>query len=135
MKRRIVTEAKACTTLVARHERAIEDWRRRLDERAPLMSQQEIDHVLLEICGHEDKLSVLHRRCEDCAQELEALGAFLDDPEEGVVKFYGEMDSRIVYLTWKLGEPEVAFWHAIDGDFADRRPLDGDERVAHNTEA
>ena len=33
------------------------------------------------------------------------------------------MDGRVVYLCWKLGEPEILFWHEIDGGFRNRQPL------------
>jgi hypothetical protein len=33
------------------------------------------------------------------------------------------MDGRVVYLCWKIGEPEVAFWHELDAGFAGRQPL------------
>ena len=33
------------------------------------------------------------------------------------------MDSRIVFLCWKHGEPEVLHWHELDSGFAGRQPL------------
>ncbi len=33
------------------------------------------------------------------------------------------MDGRLVYLCWKLGEPEVLYWHELDAGFAGRQPL------------
>jgi hypothetical protein len=33
------------------------------------------------------------------------------------------MDGRIVFLCWKLGEPEVTHWHELDAGFAGRQSL------------
>ncbi len=133
--RRIVTDAKACTTLIARHKRGIAALRQQLEESAKGLSKEQIEAILVAICDHEDKLTALKEKRSDCSQELEELGAFLDNAKSGVVKFYGEIDSRIVYFTWKLGEVDVAFWHEIDADFADRQAIDGDEKVAQSAEA
>lgn len=130
--RRIVTDAKACTTLIARHERDISSLRKELEEKAKDLSKEEIEPILVSICDHEDKLTALREKRSTCSEELEEIGAFLGDAEAGIVKFYGEVNSRIVYYVWQLGEPQVAFWHEIEGDFADRQPIDGDEKVAQN---
>ena len=42
---------------------------------------------------------------------------------EGLVDFPAEMDGRIVYLCWKLGEPEVLHWHDLESGFAGRQSL------------
>jgi hypothetical protein len=130
--RRIVTDAKACTTLIARHERDIILLRKQLEETAQDLSKEEIEPILVSICEHEDKLTALRKKRATCSQELEDIGAFLSDAETGVVKFYGEINSRIVYYVWQLGEPEVAFWHEIEGEFSDRQSIDGDEKIAQS---
>jgi len=60
------------------------------------------------------------RRCLD---ELEALGAYLRDPESGLVEWYGDLDGEIVYLSWLPGEPRVAHWRSLYGRPPDRRTL------------
>ncbi len=132
--RRIVTDAKACTTLIARHERDVTAARKGLDSNIQDLSKGESDAVLAEIAEHESKLATLEEKRETCSQELEDLGVFLADAESGVVRFYGEMASRIVYYVWQLGEPEVAFWHEIRGSFEDRKAIDGDEIMAQSAE-
>ena len=32
-------------------------------------------------------------------------------------------EGREVYLCWRLGEEEVAFWHELDAGFSGRQPL------------
>jgi len=56
-------------------------------------------------------------------QEVEALGAVVKDPRVGLVDFYGRVDGKLVWLCWKYGEDEVAFYHALDEGFSGRKPI------------
>jgi len=56
-------------------------------------------------------------------QELNELGVELKDQNIGLVDFPSRLDGRIVYLCWRLGEPEVAFWHEIDAGYGGRQRL------------
>ena len=55
--------------------------------------------------------------------ELHELGIEFKDPVLGLVDFPAEMDGRVVYLCWKLGEPDVRFWHELHSGFAGRQSL------------
>lgn len=52
------------------------------------------------------------------------LGCEVKDIDMGLVDFRAERDGREVYLCWKLGEPEVRWWHEMETGFAGRRPLE-----------
>jgi hypothetical protein len=39
------------------------------------------------------------------------------------VDFPSLREGRIVYLCWRLGEDEVAWWHEVDAGFAGRQRL------------
>ena len=52
------------------------------------------------------------------------LGCEVKDIDQGLVDFRTERDGREVYLCWKLGEPEVSWWHELDTGFDGRRPLE-----------
>jgi hypothetical protein len=53
-----------------------------------------------------------------------ALGTILlRDPETGLVDFPGEIDGRSVFLCWRLGEKEVAWYHEENAGFSSRKPL------------
>jgi len=56
-------------------------------------------------------------------REAAQLGAEVKDTFIGLVDFPATLDGREVCLCWKLGEPEVAYWHECDAGFAGRRPL------------
>jgi len=65
----------------------------------------------------------LARELEGFQRELESLGIQLKDPRLGLVDFPSEVGGRTVLLCWRLGEPEVQFWHEVDAGYAGRRPL------------
>jgi hypothetical protein len=62
-------------------------------------------------------------RMHEYEQELHNLGVELKDYQRGLIDFPCWMDNRAVYLCWKLGEPEVAYWHELDAGFAGRQKL------------
>lgn len=62
-------------------------------------------------------------RLQEYVEELRELGVEPKGAVEGLVDFPAQLDGRLVYLCWKLGEPEVLFWHEIDAGFAGRQPL------------
>ncbi len=54
--------------------------------------------------------------------ELTKLGVELKGPD-GLCDFYSIMDGREVYLCWRLGEPQVLYWHELNAGVAGRQPL------------
>ena len=62
-------------------------------------------------------------RLREYVDELRDLGVEPKNGPEGLVDFPSLVDGRIVYLCWKLGEPEVAFWHELDAGFRGRQTL------------
>jgi len=61
---------------------------------------------------------------QDGLQQLADWGIELKDLSTGLVDFPALRDGRAVYLCWRLGELQVAFWHELDTGFAGRQPLD-----------
>jgi hypothetical protein len=76
----------------------------------------------------EDDLERLKGRMAEYERELEQLGIELKDYFTGLVDFPCWMNGRVVYLCWRLGEPEVGHWHELDAGFAGRRKLTADTR-------
>ena len=62
-------------------------------------------------------------RLEGFAEELRELGVELKDPATGLIDFRSLMDGREVYLCWKFGEDDIAFWHELDTGFSGRQTL------------
>ena len=55
--------------------------------------------------------------------EPEGIGCEVKDVQTGLVDFRAMRDGRAVYLCWRLGEEDIAFWHELDAGFAGRQPL------------
>ncbi len=55
--------------------------------------------------------------------ELRELGVEPKGAIEGLVDFPALHRGRIVFLCWKLSEPEILHWHEVDGGFSGRRPI------------
>ena len=50
-------------------------------------------------------------------------GAQIKDINTGLLDFSALKDGREVYLCWKYGEWEIAFWHEVDAGYAGRQPI------------
>ncbi len=61
-------------------------------------------------------------RLREFVEELRQLGVEAKG-HDGAVDFPTMLDGRRAYLCWKLGEPEVSYWHELDAGFAGRKPL------------
>jgi hypothetical protein len=65
-----------------------------------------------------------YRALEAGIKGIQALGVTVKDLDQGLVDFLGTRSGREIYLCWKYGEEEIAFWHEINHGFSGRRPLD-----------
>jgi hypothetical protein len=63
------------------------------------------------------------RRLREYVDELQELGVEPKGAMEGLVDFPSLQDDRVVYLCWRLGEPEVLYWHEIEAGFGGRQAL------------
>lgn len=64
------------------------------------------------------------------AEELRSLGVELKSPVDGLVDFPTVVDGELAYLCWKYDEPEIQFWHTINGGFSGRRPISRDHELS-----
>jgi len=69
-------------------------------------------------------------RLVDDFEKLDALihqildtGAQIKDINLGLLDFSALRDGREVYLCWKYGEEDIAFWHEVDAGYAGRQPI------------
>jgi hypothetical protein len=65
------------------------------------------------------------QEARDTLAEIDEIGVQVKDLEQGLLDFPCVMDGRMVLLCWKLGEPEIGYWHSEEDGFAGRKPLDG----------
>jgi hypothetical protein len=78
--------------------------------------EEEVHSTQREVKRLTEEISKLMAKISD-------LGCEIKDLDQGLVDFPSLRDGREVYLCWRLGEPEVAFWHEPDAGFRGRRPL------------
>jgi hypothetical protein len=62
-------------------------------------------------------------RIDALVRAINATGAILKDVNTGLVDFLAVRDGREVYLCWRYGEPEIQYWHELEGGFAGRQPI------------
>jgi hypothetical protein len=78
--------------------------------------EKELNETRQELAQAAGELGVLIERAQD-------MGCEVKDIDQGLVDFRASRDGREVYLCWKLGEPQIDWWHELDTGFAGRRPL------------
>ena len=105
--------------VVAQHRR----WRETILELDLVASTARADEPRGRSEELEREAQVLAREIDGYQRELEALGIQLKDRRLGLVDFPSEMNGRPVFLCWRLGEPEVQFWHEVDAGYPGRQPL------------
>jgi len=81
------------------------------------------DPYYAELVQIHDELEKDGQRLQDYVGELRQLGAEPKDGLQGLVDFPAMIDGRIVFLCWKLDEPQIQFWHELDAGFPGRQPL------------
>jgi hypothetical protein len=82
------------------------------------------------IGGADPELRRLRLRMRGIVDQMQADVAWLDDRSitlrdipSGLLDFPALASGRQVWLCWRLGESDVAFWHGQDEGFSNRRPL------------
>ncbi len=124
-----VAEANAALPLVRAIVRDITELARDLHERAErqrrlaqgqringAMYAEEEEHI-------REELERGQERMREYVEELTRLGVELKDWHSGLIDFPCWMGNREVYLCWRLGEPEVAWWHEVADGFAGRQKI------------
>lgn len=98
--------------------------------------ERQVSELTLKMRGNghviEDELREAQRGLEqavgevnDAAGRVRELGCELKDIELGLIDFPADMDGRVVYLCWKIGEERIDWWHELEAGFAGRQPLPG----------
>ncbi len=111
-----------CTDL-ARLSRDVIDRRERLAVLLAGRDKSRSDVYSEELAQIESELQTDSRTLQEYLEELKDLGVEPKNGLEGLVDFPAVMDDRVVYLCWKLNEPEVQYWHELDTGYSGRQPL------------
>ena len=122
---RLLREAINLKSEYAEAERALQSFR----ERVMTMGGVVLDR--------ERALSAKNRRdsaagrLRHAIEQVQELGCVVKDLDTGLVDFPTLFRGQEVYLCWKLGEPQIEFWHGVQEGFAGRKPIDQDFRDGH----
>jgi hypothetical protein len=60
---------------------------------------------------------------ESLAKRIRTYGCVIKDLNTGLVDFLARRNGREVYLCWRYGEPQVAFYHELHTGFKSRQPV------------
>jgi hypothetical protein len=118
---------------IVRQYRVVEDLQQRLSVVARERRRPSNDFYSEELAQSQAELDAEESKLSTYIEELRRLGVEFKGPD-GLCDFFSIMDGREVFLCWKLGEPDVRYWHDLDAGFAGRRPLPalaGSSPVAH----
>ncbi|MCC7085413.1 MAG: DUF2203 domain-containing protein [Pirellulales bacterium] len=131
-----IDEANAMLPLVRAIVRDLTDLSRDVYERRQRLTQllagrngDKDDVYGEELNQIEEELEKDGQRLRDYVEELQRLGVEPKNGLEGLVDFPTLIDDQPAYLCWKLGEPEVLFWHELEAGFAGRQSLTADASV------
>jgi hypothetical protein len=134
-----IDEANAMLPLVRAIVKDLADLSRDVFER-----RQRLEHLLAgrnpdkddvyaqELVQVEEELEKDSQRLRDYVEELQRLGLEPKNGLEGLVDFPTLIDDQPAYLCWKLGEPEVLFWHELEAGFAGRQSLTAEAGVGES---
>lgn len=64
------------------------------------------------------------RDMSEAVRRIEAAGGELKDLDLGLVDFLTLRAGEPVYYCWRLGEPEIRYWHGLEEGFAGRKPIE-----------
>ncbi|MBX6314693.1 MAG: DUF2203 domain-containing protein, partial [Isosphaeraceae bacterium] len=103
--------------------RTVNELRERLSavlRRNPRARQEDV--YAEELAQSQAEMEAEEEKLRAYIEELERLGVELKGPD-GLCDFPSFLDGREVYLCWRLGEPEVQYWHELRAGVAGRQPL------------
>lgn len=73
--------------------------------------------------GYRKKLEALGDRVNGYLYKIQEKGPIVKDIDQGLIDFFARIEDRDVFLCWKMGEPEVQFYHGLFDGFSGRRSL------------
>jgi hypothetical protein len=120
---------KVIVTDIVQQFRVVNDLKQRLSAVLNERRRPPSDPYSEELAQTQAEFETEEEKLASYIDELTKLGVELKGPD-GLCDFYSLMDGREVYLCWRLGEPQVMFWHELDAGVAGRKPLNPSPRVS-----
>jgi hypothetical protein len=113
---------KVIVTDIVHQFRVVSDLKQRLSAVLNERRRPASDPYSEELAQTQAELETEEEKLAGFIDELTKLGVELKGPD-GLCDFYSLMEGREVYLCWRLGEPQVQYWHELDAGVAGRKPL------------
>ena len=63
-------------------------------------------------------------KLDTLVHQIQDMGVLVKDINLGLLDFPALREGKEVYLCWKHGEEEIAFWHEVEAGFAGRQPIE-----------
>ncbi len=63
-------------------------------------------------------------KLDTLVHQIQDMGVLVKDINLGLLDFPARREGKEVYLCWKHGEEEIAFWHEVEAGFAGRQPIE-----------
>ncbi len=79
---------------------------------------------LADLLKKKSEHDVATEHLSELVERIQETGVLVKDLDVGLVDFPSLLEGEEIYLCWKLGEEQIAFWHGVDEGFAGRKPLD-----------
>lgn len=126
-----VQEANATLPLLRSILRDITELARDLKDRHERLSRVQVATPKAMGEPHHEEVQLIlaemerdQERMREYEKELKSLHVELKDYYTGLVDFPCQKDGRVVFLCWRLGEPEVAHWHELQDGVGGRKKLE-----------
>lgn len=88
---------------------------------AQLSAGEDADKAL--IAREQQAMTATVRSMEAAVLQIDAWDVNLRDIGSGLVDIPALANGRPIWLCWKLGEGEIAWWHELDAGVTGRKPL------------
>ncbi|MFQ5705103.1 MAG: DUF2203 domain-containing protein [Gemmatimonadales bacterium] len=71
-----------------------------------------------------EEVDRIARQINEYLEELSKVGCVFKGFDDGLVDFRSRLADKEICLCWKLGEPEILYWHEPDEGFAGRKSIE-----------
>lgn len=76
-----------------------------------------------QLAEHEREVLRLVARMQRAVSQIDEWGITLRDIQSGLIDFPALANGRPIWLCWRLGEDDIAWWHETNVGFEGRQPL------------
>jgi hypothetical protein len=76
-----------------------------------------------QLAEREDEIREVVHRMQRAVSQIDEWGVTLRDIGTGLIDFPALANGRPIWLCWRLGEDDIAWWHEANVGFEQRRPL------------